>query len=194
MVDSSVEIWKNCDFVGFPNYEVSNLGNVRSLDRVSIRRGTKTNLKGFELKKRDVRGYYRVVLYSGDRASHKAFSVHRLVALAFVDNEHNFPYVNHKDENRKNNRSDNLEWCTAKYNSNYGTAINRRVLHQDWNSIAKKQAIPVDQYDKSGNLVHRWESMMECERQTGFRCSSVSRCCKGMLKTYGGYVWKKASE
>ena len=168
------------------------MGNVRSNDRVVIRRGARVVLKGFCLKQHEKGGYYNVTLYGGTRNAHKQIAVHRLVADAFVANPCNYPYVNHKDENKRNNRADNLEWCTAKYNSNYGTAITRRVLHQDWESIADKQSIPVECCDLNGNVVKTYKSMMECKKY-GFNPASVSRCCSGSLKTYKGFVWRKAN-
>lgn len=187
---SKTEEWKTID--GFPNYEVSNFGNVRSKDRTVLRKGNPATIKGMVLKSRDVKGYMRVVLYNGSRVNHRAYYVHRLVAEAFVPNPNNLPCINHKDEDKKNNNADNLEWCTYKYNSNYGTAIERRVQHQDWDSIAMKKASPIQQIDKSGNVVGTWESMIECERQTGFKCATISRCCSGKLKTYKGYIWRKS--
>lgn len=97
-------------------YKVDNFGNVYSLPRKTT--------KGGKLKQQiNKRNYCRVVLCKNNIA--KAFSVHRLVAQAFIPNPQNFPQVNHKDENPRNNCVSNLEWCTAKYNCNYGTGIQR---------------------------------------------------------------------
>lgn len=174
----------------FPNYQVSTFGNIRSVDRISVRNGNECHLSGMLLKPRNVKGYLRVVLYNGTRNKKKAFLVHRLVADAFLDNPTQLPCVNHKDENGLNNRLDNLEWCDHRYNSNYGTAIKRRVEHQNWDSIAQKQAVRVKQKDRNGIVVKIWDSMMDCERN-GFKCSGVSRCCAGHLKTYRGFHWEK---
>ena len=188
-IRDSVEEWRTVP--DFPNYEVSNFGNVRSKDRIVSRKGNPANLKGFPLKTKVSRGYERVTLYSGNRELHKQIFVHRLVALAFIPNPNNYPCINHIDENKLNNHVSNLEWCTHKYNSNYGTAIERRVKHQDWESIARKHSTPVRQIDKNGKVVNIWPSMMECERKTGFHSDGISRCCSGYLKTYRGYIWEK---
>ena len=103
-----MEEWK--EIPGYEGlYEVSNKGNVRNVRRNKLLRLQKTN-----------NGYIRVVL-SKNRIK-TGFQVHRLVALTFLPNPLNLPQVNHLDENKKNNNIDNLEWCTAKYNINYGTA------------------------------------------------------------------------
>jgi len=183
-----MEIWKTIE--GFENYEVSNYGNVRSKDRVVKRRGNDTHLKGMPLKMTTNRGYSRVTLYNGKRDKHSQFFVHKLVAMAFIPNPDNLPYINHKDENKTNNHVENLEWCTAKYNSNYGTAIERRVAHQDWQSIADKQSIAVIQMDLDGNEIRHYKSMKEAESY-GFNSASICKCCSGYLKTYKGYLWKK---
>ena len=185
-----MEVWKTVD--GFENYEVSNLGNIRSKDRIVTRKGYSARLKGALLKTNLCNGYPRVALYTGNRKSVKQFLVHRLVAAAFIPNPDNLPYVNHKDENKSNNRADNLEWCTAKYNSNYGTAIKRRVEHQDWQNIAEKQAIPIIQRDMQGNEVARYKSMMDAEKTTCFKSSGISKACNGRLKSYKGFLWEYA--
>ena len=148
-----------------------------------------TKLKGSLLKQFEGRGYKRVALYNGNRKSRKQFSVHRLVANAFIPNPCGYQYINHKDENKLNNDVSNLEWCTAQYNSNYGTSITRRVAHQNWKSIADKQSKVVYQYDKNMNLIRTWKSTAECGRN-GYNLSSVSRCCNGYLKTYKGFIWR----
>lgn len=186
-----MEIWKTVE--GFENYEVSNRGNVRSKDRVAIRKGKETHLKGMMLlPSMNERGYKRVTLYGGNRTKRKQILVHRLVAEAFLDNPVGLPYINHKDENPQNNSVENLEWCTAKYNSNYGTAIERRVAHQDWRSISAKQSIAVMQLTMDGEIVNTYESMTEASN-SGFKIPGISKCCKGFLKSYRGYVWRYAT-
>ena len=177
----------------FPNYEVSDCGNVRSIDRDVIRKGNKTRLKGQMLKPSNHNGYLMVTLYNGSRDRHKSLFVHRLVADAFINNPLCLPYINHKDEDKMNNVVDNLEWCDAKYNSNYGTAIQRRIIHQDWKSIADKQSKQVIQRDFSGNIIKTYPSTMEAQRLDGYNPASISKCCNGLLKTYKGYKWEYAN-
>ena len=117
---NSEEIWK--PVVGYEGlYEVSNTGQVRSLDKYdSINRFYEGRiLKLFA----DRLGYLKVGLSSNGKT--KKYLVHRLVAEAFIPNPNNFPIINHKDENPSNDNVDNLEWCNAKYNSNYGTRNDR---------------------------------------------------------------------
>lgn len=107
-------------------YQVSNLGRVKSLARVIIRSDGKPNPVNEKILKHGItKGYCSVVLCKDGKK--KMYKVHRLVAMAFLSNPHNLPEVNHKDENKKNNCVDNLEWCTPKYNTNYGTCSERRI-------------------------------------------------------------------
>ena len=111
-----MEEWKNV--IGYEGlYEVSSIGNVRNVKRNTLLRFSNNQ------------GYIQVYLYKN--GIRKGFRVHRLIAQAFLPNPNNLPQVNHLDEDKTNNRVDNLEWCTAKYNSNYGhrteNAINTRV-------------------------------------------------------------------
>lgn len=178
---------------GWENYEVSDMGNVRSKDRVSHRRGIQCRLTGKILKpKTEKDGYKNVTLYNGTRTSHKKFPIHRLVAMAFIPNPNEYKYVNHKDEDKGNNVKENLEWCTPKYNSNYGTAIERRVKHQDWKSIADKQSVPVVCKTLSGEVIKRYKSMISAEID-GHKCASISKCCSGKLKTYHGMMWEQCA-
>ena len=118
---NSEEIWK--DILGYEGlYQVSSFGRVRSLDRYVEYSNGRIHLhkgKVLSLLKGEY-GYIQVSLYY-NRKMYKKY-VHRLVAEAFLLNPDNLPEVNHIDEDKSNNSVDNLEWCTAKYNNNYGTA------------------------------------------------------------------------
>ncbi len=94
----------------YPNYEISTTGQVRN-------RNTGRLLKQFIKESRGA-SYKVVSLYNGDRR--RTLLVHRLVAETFIPNPEHLPQVNHIDENSLNNQAENLEWCTAKYNVNYG--------------------------------------------------------------------------
>lgn len=120
-------------------YEVSNTGRVRSVDRY-----VKTCYGSYRLHKGKVLspgirpdGYLVVSL------QYRMFRVHRLVAQAFLPNPDNLPQVNHRDENPGNNNVDNLEWCTAKYNNNFGTARIRskdtNIKNGYWTGLSKKE-------------------------------------------------------
>ena len=117
-----MEIWK--DIEGYEGlYQISNKGRVKSL-------GNNKNRKEKILScKPNNKGYLRVNLYKNGKKKH--FSVHRLVAIAFIPNPNNLLEVNHKDENKENNHVKNLEWCTSEYNNNYGT-------HNERSSISRK--------------------------------------------------------
>lgn len=111
--------WKTIK--NYNNYEVSDTGLIRNKNTLHI-------LKPTIKKQRSRYGYAMVYLYKGNQ-KRNAKMVHRLVAEAFIPNTKNLPQINHKDENSLNNNAYNLEWCTPKYNMNYGTLGERR---RDW--------------------------------------------------------------
>lgn len=179
------EHWKPID--GYDGlYEVSNLGRVRS-----------TYGRGKMLKPMlSNTGYERVDLFKDKKR--KQFSVHRLVAKAFIENPEGKPFVNHKDESRTNNRADNLEWVTHKENCNYGTAIMRRVLHTDYSAIKRNTANqikacskPIAQFLKDGTFIRNWNSASECSRETGISISGIRMVVNGERNSIYGFVFRE---
>ena len=183
------EIWK--DIKGFEGrYQVSNMGRVRSLDMV-LEGKNRNSPYTFEyqrsgkvlkpLKKRN--GYYQVCLRHNGKA--KYISIHRLVALAFIPNPNKLSCVNHKDEDKANNIESNHEWCTQKYNSNYGTR-NERLRKYAISNVMR----PVVQYDMEGNVIDTFESLSDAENKTGISNINIGGVCKGRRKSTHGYVFK----
>lgn len=173
------EIWK--DVVGYEGlYQVSNMGRVKSIcSFVRLQNGELMKKKPHVLKPQNRVGYKCVNLFKEGR-SHTV-SIHRLVAKAFLPNCHNYPIVNHKDENKTNNNVENLEWCNNAYNINYGTAKRRRAI---------SQGKAVLQLNKNGVLVKRHLTLMDACRDTQIDYRNISLCCNNRRKTAGGYCWK----
>lgn len=164
-----VEVWKPIkDYENL--YQVSNCGRVKSLGN-----GKSNNSKEKILKpKKDTRGYLHLNLCKDGKL--KTFRVHRLVAEHFIPNPLNLPQVNHKDENKENNCVENLEWCDAKYNNNYGTRTEK---------CSKK----VFQFTKSGKFIREWESATVVQRELGYFQTYISSCCNGRYKSAYGFIW-----
>lgn len=165
------EIWKDIkDYEGL--YQVSNWGRVKSLWF-----GKEKILQPVKHKN----GYLYVSL-----GRKKIISIHRLVAEVFIPNPNNLPQINHKDEDKTNNRVENIEWCNCKYNINYGTH-NKRVSDTQINDQNKSKK--VIQFTLDGEFVKEWVSLHECSRN-GFQHQNIIRCCRGEYKQHKGFIWK----
>lgn len=116
-------------------YQVSNMGRVKSLGRYKQNHDKLQYVEERIIKERfTVKGYAYVSLYNNGKSSN--YFIHRLVALAFLKNEFNFPSINHLDEDIRNNSADNLEWCTHKYNNNYGSHNKKlREVNKDYSKV-----------------------------------------------------------
>lgn len=143
-------------------------------------------------------GYKYVQLFNDN--GHQNKLIHRLVAFAFIPNPLNLPQINHKDENKANNKLDNLEWCTAKYNMNYGEGTKTRRLKIDYTKPCyaenaringKTVSVPVDMYSKNGTFLKSFPSFIEASRITGISKSGIARTANGKRKSAGGFVWKR---
>ena len=140
IVEKEVEVWK--DVVGYEQrYQVSNLGRVYSkITKKILKQNLHTN------------GYFTIATKIGGRKGKPVcFKVHRLVALAFLPNIENKPFVNHIDGVKTNNNVNNLEWCTAKENTDhairtglldYSKRIAVKVLNEDQIDFIKENYTP----------------------------------------------------
>lgn len=168
-----MEEWRNV--IGFEGlYLVSNFGRVQKINK------TKENtIKVLQI---DKHGYVRVQLWKNGKSKLKL--LHRLVVEAFVSNENNLPYINHKDEDKTNNRGDNLEWCTGGYNNRFGTR-GKRIAK---NNIGKhgKQVIGIS---KDNTSVVKFNSIEEASIFIGRTKQAICENCKGRTKYCNGYKW-----
>lgn len=175
------EIWK--DIEGYQGYQVSNFGRVRSVDRYVnsvVGNNGKKLVKGITLKARAIKtGYMCVVI------SNKTLYIHRAVAMAFVPGYFAGAEVNHKDENRQNNRYDNLEWVSHKDNLNYGSH-NTKMREKK----TMLYGCPVDQYTPDGQFVASYPSIRAAARAIGAYQKDIKRTL-GTQYTAKGYTFKR---
>lgn len=178
------------DIQGFESYTVDTNGNVFSKIKNKYLRQTINKF-----------GYCKVTLQKNK--NRKMFSVHRLVANAFIPNLYNLPQVNHINGNKQDNRAKNLEWVTAKENMIKAVKIG---LFENVKKIQRKNAIKnnlskyhtlaneatkkkVVQLDKNKNEINTFESISDASRKTGITITSISYVCNNKRKTAGGYIW-----
>lgn len=161
------EIWK--DVKGYEGlYQISNIGNVRTL------------IKNKKLKINETGEYDYVIFYKN--GTRKCQKIHRLVAENFIENPYNLECVNHKDENKKNNSVNNLEWCTKKYNCNYGKRNQKMSKNKSKYKIIQK--------DKEGRIIKIWSNIWDLEHNTSFNKWVIRQCCKNKCKSVYGYCWE----
>lgn len=129
------ETWKQISLEYGKNYECSNLGRIRNKSKKILKQ---------RIKKTKSNSYYMIDFHENGKV--KSYMVHRVIASCFIPNPNNLPQVNHKDENGLNNNIGNLEWCTNKYNCNYGTRNKRlsdkskeRLCNPENNPMFKKE-------------------------------------------------------
>lgn len=159
------ETWRKIKL--FPNYQVSNLGNVKNIV---------TNKSISQWKKKN--GYLQVTLHAN--GIKKNLYIHRLVAEAFILNPNRLNDVNHIDEDKTNNCVNNLEWMSHSANCNYGNRGRK---------ISSQLSKPVLQIDLSGNVIKRFPSLISVSK-AGFGFGNVANVCLGTKEIAYGYKWK----
>lgn len=197
-----MEIWK--DVKGYEGlYQVSNLGDVRSIDRISpYGRRLKGVIRRITVNKN---GYAYVNLSINGKAHN--FTVHRLVATAFVPNPHGLHTVNHINENKLDNRAENLEWVTLADNLRYGTHTERATKHKPDMSgshhfnYGKRGADAVTHKGKvigtrkdDPSVIIEFDTAASASRFLGVSSGQLCDAINGKAKSCGGYVWRRCSE
>lgn len=158
------EKWKKIEEL--ENYEISNFGRVR-------------NIKTGRILKNQIKDGREVL-----NLSKKKIFIHRLVADAFIPNPNNFPQVNHKDENPLNNHFINLEWCTSKYNSNYGLH-NERVSRSNKGNKKSNNTNYLDNKNRAKKVICDgviYESIKDCAEKYGINKGTMQKWLQGIHK------------
>lgn len=183
-----MEIWKNID--GYEGqYQVSNYGNVRGLERkVSNHTGILTVKPKMLKQGKNHKGY--PIVYLSKNNKQKTITVHRLVAIAFIPKIENKPQVNHIDGDKTNNHVDNLEWCDNSENQIHAYRLGLNKV----TGRAGKPKRPVLQIDMTTNeVIAEYQSIADAGRAVGCKTSSnIGMCCRGCYgrKSIAGYYWR----
>lgn len=186
------------DIKGFEGiYQVSDSGDVRSVDRVILSsNGRRLRYKGRTMaQSRCRKGYLQVQLNSHGKFYSRR--VHRLVAEAFIPNPDMLPQVNHKNENKEDNRADNLEWCDNLYNCRYGTKSQRQAEKMKGKIMPFRGVPREDRWRSVTSInekgVHKtYRSLDIASRETGAKKSNIVKVCRGIRKHAGGLKWRYA--
>lgn len=166
-----MEIWKTME--EHQNYEVSSFGKIRNK---KTKRILKTTIS--------YKGYEKFIVYVDKKP--KCFYVHRVVANNFLKNPNGYKEINHINENKLDNKVENLEWCDGYYNLHYGTRI-KRILKSKKCTFKK-----IVQKDIYGNIIRKWDNICDIQKETNYNKHSIYKCCEKKHNTAYGYKWEYA--
>ncbi|WP_300905716.1 NUMOD4 domain-containing protein [uncultured Bacteroides sp.] len=175
------EEWR--DIQGYEGlYQVSNLGKVRSLDREITAVSRWGTPQKYTAKGRVLKGSFSTVGYPQVQLSKEGtittYQVHRLVAMAFLANPDNLSEVNHKNEDKCDNRACNLEWCDRDYNAHYLNACTRHA-HKIWKRVR--------QFTLDGKFIAEYPSVSEASKANGISVSYISKVIHGVVSQANGH-------
>ena len=172
-----MEIYKTIK--GFDNYLISNLGNIKS--KSFNHTGEEKRIKPFLNNS----GYLQARLWKDGKLHYPL--IHRLVAEAFIPNPEDLPCINHIDEDKTNNKVENLEWCSREYNMRYGTAKAR--IAEKRGHDKRNEGRPVVQIGDNGEVLNTFKSIASASRETGTARTSIWGCCNGAHIKANGSRW-----
>lgn len=185
------EIWK--DVVGYEDlYQVSNLGNIKSKERI-VKNGNRIFFKKEKILTPFLQktGYLTITLLKDNKI--KSHYIHRLVAIAFIKNDLDLEQVNHKDGNKENNNVNNLEWCSRSENIKHAIKIglfSKDVVLNKINKMNKKKRKSILQI-KNNVIINEFESPTVAGKQfSKLAGNNISACARGILKSAYGFQWK----
>ena len=168
------------------DYEVNNLGQIRTLKN-------SPKLKKFSILKPQTsrrNGYVYQMLYKDGEP--KLCRVHRIVAQSFINNPSGYMQVNHKDGDKTNNNVLNLEWCSQSQNMKHAYRNKLQIPSQKQKEAVARANLrkckPVEQF-KNGVLISEYKGVSDASRKSGVPASCISRCCKNIRNSSGGYSW-----
>lgn len=190
-MEKEVEQWVDVlEFEGL--YQISNMGNVRSLNRTILRsNGKPKKLTGIQLTPiLDKDDYYYVILRN--QGKDKKFRVNRLVAIHFIANPFNLPIVNHLKGSKRDNRASQLEWTTVSGNTKHSFDNGFQKARIGKHNSASCKVIMID--INSEKPIQIFGSIRQAARETYTHQASLSRCIQKRQETAGGYKWKLLSE
>ena len=154
----------------FPNYMVSNLGNVKSLNYENLQ-------KVKILKPMKQKSYYIVRLYKNKKW--KDFFIHKLVADMFLKKPKYAECVNHINGNKLDNNVNNLEWCTHSYNTKEAYRL----------GLKKPNSKPIKQLNNNFETIAIWNNAYEVNKKLGYNPSHINEVCNGKRRSANGYIW-----
>jgi len=178
-----MEIWKDIKgYEGF--YQISNKGRIKSFkrNRIIIMKPSKGS-----------NNYYHISLSKINKKDRKTFSVHRLVAIAFILNPGNKEQTNHKNSIKTDNRVENREWCTRSYNALHSYKAGTRISPKYWLGkfgAEHHSSKAILQYDLNGKLLNIFGSITEAAKFTNTNKCNISKNCIGINKTHMGFIFK----
>jgi hypothetical protein len=184
------EIWR--DIIGYKgSYQVSNLGRVKSLDRITKRcDGNIRHFRGRIIRQGGIKKGYNIVQLSED-GKVRGYAAHRLVAEAFIPNPESKKEINHKNGIKTDNRVENLEWSSRSENNLH--AFRKLDKKAPWTGKFGENnphSKPIIQLTKDGEFLAEYVCAAEAVRKTGVHGGDISKCCSGKLNSAGGYKWQ----
>lgn len=188
-IDITAEVWK--DIAGYEGlYQVSNMGRVRSFSREVKCCGGHSRITRSHILHGYINGsgYYEVALCNSEGQSHRR--VHELVAKAFIPNPTHLPVINHIDEDKANNKVNNLEWCTTAYNNAYGT----RNFRIGETLKLTRTGRPVIQLSLDDCFLKEYRTIRLAARENHVQPSNIHKACDGTIKQTGGFKWRYKEE